>query len=55
MSIDDNCIVHNNVVIDGNVKIKNNVEIFPFVSIGSIPQDLKYEAKIQKYLLIKCK
>ena len=51
VSIDDNCIVHNNVVIDGNVKIKNNVEIFPFVSIGSIPQDLKYRGENTKIFI----
>ena len=45
VSIDDDCIIHSNVIIDGNVKIKSNVEIFPFVSIGSIPQDLKYRGE----------
>ena len=51
VSIDDNCIIHNNVIIDGNVKIKNNVEIFPFVSIGSIPQDLKYRGEKTKIFI----
>ena len=51
VSIDDNCIIHNNVTIDGNVKIKNNVEIFPFVSIGSIPQDLKYRGEKTKIFI----
>ncbi len=51
VSIDDNCIVHNNVVIEGNVRIKNNVEIFPFVSIGSIPQDLKYRGEKTKIFI----
>ena len=51
VSIDDNCIIHNNVIIDGNVKIKNNVEIFPFVSIGSIPQDLKYSGEKTKIFI----
>ena len=51
VSIDDNCIIHNNVIIDGNVKIKNDVEIFPFVSIGSIPQDLKYRGEKTKIFI----
>ena len=51
VSIDDDCIIHNNVIIDGNVKIKNNVEIFPFVSIGSIPQDLKYRGEKTKIFI----
>ena len=56
VSIDDNCIIHNNVIIDGNVKIKNNVEIFPFVSIGSIPQDLKYRGEKTKiFINANCK
>ena len=51
VSIDDNCVIHNNVIIDGNVKIKNNVEIFPYVSIGSIPQDLKYKGENTKIFI----
>ena len=51
VSIDDNCIIHNNVIIEGNVKIKNDVEIFPFVSIGSIPQDLKYRGEKTKIFI----
>ena len=51
VSIDDNCIIHNNVVIDGNVTLKKNVEIFPFVSIGSIPQDLKYKGEKTKIII----
>ncbi len=51
VSIDDNCVIHSNVAINGNVKIKKNVEIFPFVSIGSIPQDLKYKGEQTKILI----
>ena len=51
VSIDDNCKIHSNVVIDGNVTIKKNVEIFPFVSIGSIPQDLKYKGEKTKIII----
>ncbi len=51
VSIDDNCKIHNNVVIDGDVSIKKNVEIFPFVSIGSVPQDLKYKGEKTKIII----
>ena len=51
VSIDDNCVIHSNVIINGNVKIKKNVEIFPFVSIGSIPQDLKYKGEETEILI----
>ena len=37
--------LHNHVSITGNVSIDDNTEIFPFVSIGSIPQDLKYNGE----------
>ncbi len=51
VTIEDNCKIHSNVVISGDVLIKKNVEIFPFVSIGSIPQDLKYEGEKTKILI----
>ncbi len=51
VSIGDNCVIHSNVVISGNVNIKKNVEIFPFVSIGTIPQDLKYKGEKTKILI----
>ena len=51
VSIDDNCVIHSNVIINGNVRIKKNVEIFPFVSIGSIPQDLKYKGEQTKIFI----
>ena len=45
VKIGNNCIIHNHVSITGNVLIDDNTEIFPFVSIGSIPQDLKYNGE----------
>ena len=51
VTIEDNCKIHSNVVISGDVLIKKNVEIFPFVSIGSIPQDLKYEGENTKIII----
>ncbi len=37
--------LHSNVSIKGNTKIGKNNEIFPFVSIGTPPQDLKYKGE----------
>ena len=34
--------LHSHVVIDGNTKIGNDTIIYPFTSIGTPPQDLKY-------------
>tara|TARA_B100000886_G_scaffold302731_1_gene232935 strand:- start:71 stop:856 length:786 start_codon:yes stop_codon:yes gene_type:complete len=37
--------LHSHVSIKGNTKIGKNNEIFPFVSIGTPPQDLKYKGE----------
>ena len=34
-----------NVHIEGNTKIGKNTKIFPFASIGTQPQDLKYKGE----------
>ena len=34
-----------NVHIEGNTKIGSNTKIFPFASIGTDPQDLKFRGK----------
>ena len=38
----DSCRLHAHVVLDGRTSIGAETEIFPFSSIGQIPQDLKY-------------
>jgi UDP-N-acetylglucosamine acyltransferase len=38
----DKVVLKSHVVIDGRTTIGNNVQIFPFASIGQVPQDLKY-------------
>ncbi len=45
VEIDTNCILHSHISIKGNTKIGKNNEIFPFVSIGTSPQDLKYKGE----------
>ena len=37
--------LHSHVVIEGNTKIGKNVEVFPFASVGTIPQDLKFDGE----------
>ena len=39
------------VSVSGNTKIKNNNSFYPHSSIGSEPQDLKYEGE-KSYLII---
>ena len=43
VQIGENNTFISHVVVSGNTKIGNNNNFFPFSSIGSIPQDLKYE------------
>ena len=45
VEIDTNTKLHSHVNISGNTKIGKNNEIFPFVSIGTDPQDLKYKGE----------
>ena len=45
VKIAKNCHIHNHVSITGNITIGENTEIFPFASIGSSPQDLKYKGE----------
>ena len=47
----DGCKLHSHINIQGDVEVGNNTEIFPFVSIGSIPQDLKYKGEKTKLKL----
>jgi len=45
VEIGSNTKLHSHVSIKGNTKIGKNNEIFPFVSIGTSPQDLKYKGE----------
>ncbi len=46
VNIGKNCFIHNHVSITGNITIGENTEIFPFASLGSSPQDLKYKGEV---------
>ena len=43
--IEDGVRLDSHVVIDGDTKIGVNTYVFPFVSIGLAPQDLKYDGE----------
>jgi UDP-N-acetylglucosamine acyltransferase len=42
VELEDNVELISNVHIEGNTKIGNGTKIFPFASLGTAPQDLKY-------------
>ncbi|HRQ60505.1 MAG TPA: acyl-ACP--UDP-N-acetylglucosamine O-acyltransferase, partial [Alphaproteobacteria bacterium] len=42
VEIGDGTILKSHVVVDGHTSIGKNCRIFPFASLGSAPQDLKY-------------
>lgn len=42
VTLDDGVRLESHVVIDGRTKIGKDTRVFPFVSIGLAPQDLKY-------------
>ena len=45
VEISDNVEIHSHANIEGNTKIGESTKIFPFASIGSQPQDLKFEGE----------
>ncbi len=45
VKIENNTKIHSHVNIDGNTSIGSGNEIFPFASIGTQPQDLKYKGE----------
>ena len=45
VTIDDNVELISNIHIEGNTKIGKYTKIFPFASIGTSPQDLKFKGE----------
>ena len=45
VEIDDEVEIHSHVNIVGNTKVGKGTKIFPFTSIGTQPQDLKYKGE----------
>ncbi len=53
VSIGEGCELISHVHISGNTKIGQNNKFFPFSSIGTIPQDLKYSGEDSKLVIGK--
>jgi len=51
--IGDHCSIGASAVIDGWTSIGDETEIFPFASIGLIPQDLKFKGEMTKLTIGK--
>ena len=43
--------LHSHVVVDGNTEIGEKTEIYPFASIGTPPQDLKYRGEPSRLVI----
>ena len=53
VEIEENVEIYSHVNIVGNTKIGSGTKIFPFASIGSQPQDLKFEGEQNKLIIGK--
>ena len=51
VEIGSNTILHSHVNLVGNTKIGKNNHIFPFTSIGTPPQDLKYKGEMNSLII----
>ena len=51
VKIENNTKIHSHVSIIGNTTIGSGNEIFPFVSIGTPPQDLKYKGEKNEIII----
>ncbi len=51
VKIDDNNIFYSSVYVGGNTDIGKSNIFFPFCSIGTIPQDLKYKGEKSRLLI----
>ena len=53
VEIEDNVEIHSHVNIVGNTKIGEKTKIFPFASIGTQPQDLKFKGELNNLIIGK--
>ncbi|MBH68388.1 MAG: acyl-[acyl-carrier-protein]--UDP-N-acetylglucosamine O-acyltransferase [Rhodospirillaceae bacterium] len=51
VSLQSNVCLHSHVVISGNTTVGEGTEVFPFASLGSQPQDLKYEGEASQLII----
>lgn len=53
VKLGNNVKIHSHVVVEGDTEIGDNTQIFPFASIGHIPQDLKYHGENSRLIIGK--
>lgn len=53
VKLGDGIKLHSHIVIDGDTEIGAGTEIFPFASIGTSPQDLKFSGEKSKLVIGK--
>ena len=53
VTLADNVQLHSHVVVEGKTTIGENTVIFPFASIGHIPQDLKFRGEDSSLIIGK--
>ena len=53
VEIDENVEIHSHVNISGNTKIGSGTKIYPFASIGTDPQDLKFKGEKNSLIIGK--
>lgn len=53
VSLGDGVRLHSHVVVDGRTEIGEGTQIFPFASIGTQPQDLKYSGEPSRLIIGK--
>lgn len=51
VKIGDNCVIYNGVTILGNTTIGDNNKIFPNATLGTEPQDLKYDGEESELII----
>jgi UDP-N-acetylglucosamine acyltransferase len=53
VEVGDGVKLHSHICVSGFTKIGENTEVFPFASIGSAPQDLKYSGEESRVIIGK--
>jgi UDP-N-acetylglucosamine acyltransferase len=53
VEIEDNVEISSHVNVVGETKIGEGTKIFPFASIGTVPQDLKFKGELTKLIIGK--
>lgn len=54
VTLKDNVTLHSHVVVEGYTTVGEATVIFPFASIGHVPQDLKYKGEKSTLVIGKC-